>query len=157
MKRFVAIACIAASMVATSAHADWQYTKWGMSAEQVAKLSKGAVVTGPGAPGDHVDGETVGATGTYASGEYQFQATFYFVEDKLADVRLKLKDNDGYALKNALNGLYGKPFDETADSILNIVTYHDKVKNNRIDLIMIGKDSTTLEYRPLTDESSNGL
>ncbi len=146
-----------ALFVATSApaHADWQYTKWGMTPEQVAAASKGAVTVGTGDPGDHYAGADIGATGTYVSGDYTFSAVFYFVQGKLADIRLKMNGPDGYKLKNDLDGVYGKPFYESGGNF-PLVTYHDVAKNNRVDLLMIGS-STTLEYRPLKNASASGL
>ncbi len=80
---------------------DWQYTKWGMTREQVVEASKGrATPTGP-------KGTLVAP---YEGGGYQFQASFAF--DKtggLSSVGLELKDgNQAIALRNALLGKYGK-------------------------------------------------
>lgn len=157
MKNVIALLALSSFCLATAAHADWQYTKWGMSPDQVAKASAGKVTIGAGDPGDRYDGATIGATGEYVSGDYHFDAVFYFVDNKLSDIRLKLLGGDGYKLKNSLDGLYGKPFYAHDTSITSLTTYHDEKKNNRIDLLMIGADSTTLEYRPLNDDSSAGL
>ena len=138
-----------------AAHADWQYTKWGMSPTQVAAASHGAVQVGTGDPGDKYDGADIGATGTYASGDYRFKAVFYFVGGKLSDIRLSLLAGENYALKNSLLGVYGRPFDASDD--LGLTTWHDTAKNNRVDLLIIGSNSTSLEYRPLKDTSATGL
>lgn len=148
------LACVGLALGGSAARADWQYTRWGMTPGQVVAASHGAVSTSSGDPGDHVEGEEVGASGTYASGDFKFRAVFYFINDKLADIRLKLLGSDPYALKNSLDGVYGKPFYDSHDGF--IVTYHDAKKNNRIDLVTIG-DLATLEYRPLVDASASGL
>jgi hypothetical protein len=138
-----------------AAYADWQYTKWGMTPGQVAAASKGAVSVRKGDPSEEYKGAEIGATGTYTSGRYKFKANFHFANGKLVDVRLKLIEGEQYALKNDLMGLYGKPFYEGAS--LGLTTWHDAAKNNRIDLLMIGDEYTSLEYRPLKNESSSGL
>lgn len=139
----------------TAAKADWQYTRWGMTPAQVAAASGGKVLAGVGRPGDRVDGQEVGAIGSYTSGVFKFEAVFYFVGGRLADIRLNLIAGDRYALKSSLDGVYGRPFRESGGG-LSIVTYHDVKKNNRVDLFTIGELST-LEYRPLVDRSAAGL
>jgi hypothetical protein len=147
---FVGLAC-----VATPAMADWQYTRWGMTPAQVAVASHGAATTGNGEPGERVQGQEVGATGTYASGDFKFRSVFYFDRGKLVDIRLKLIGGNQNDLRNSLDGLYGKPFKEYK-GILQVATYHDEKKNNRVDLTAIG-DLVTLQYRPLVDASAAGL
>lgn len=137
------------------AQADWQYTRWGMTPTQVAAASGGAVVVGTGDAGDRYSGAEIGAVGNYRSGDYRFHAVFYFVNNRLSDIRLKLEGSDAYALKNSLDGVYGKPFRESRNAY-HLITYHDAAKNNRVDLLIIG-DSATLEYRPLKDASAAGL
>lgn len=146
---FVLIIC------GNAARADWQYTKWGMTPIEVAKASKGAVSVGNGDPKEEYDGAKIGAIGTYVSGDYQFKANFHFTDNKLVDVRLELIKGEFYALKNALLGLYGKPFDESPR--LGLTTWHDISKNNRIDLLSIGSSYVMLEYRPLKNDSAAGL
>ena len=141
--------------VSGTAHADWQYTKWGMSPEQVAVASKGVVSVGKGHPDKEYKGAEIGATGTYTSGKYKFDVNFHFTEGKLVDVRLELIAGEQYELKNDLLGLYGKPFYE-GDS-LGLTTWHDTAKNNRVDLLMIGSGYTNLEYRLLKNENASGL
>jgi len=82
------------------AFANWKYTSWGMTPEQVAAASKGTVKVGSGEAGDRMDGYDVGDTGQYVSGNYQFDATFYFQRNGLALVHLTL--NGGGDQCNAL-------------------------------------------------------
>lgn len=60
------------------ARADWEYTKWGMTPEQVASASKGAVTVIP--PGKREKGGIVesGAKGSYAMGAVKMDAGFLF-------------------------------------------------------------------------------
>ena len=157
MRTILIALAIAAAGVSSPALADWQYTKWGMSPAEVALASKGAASISNGQPGDRYAGAEIGAVGTYQSGDYSFDAVFYFVANKLADIRLKLANSasQAYRLKNDLDGVYGKAFDESK-SLYHLITYHDVPKNNRVDLLIIG-DKATLEYRPLKDGSASGL
>ena len=151
------VAIVAASLcLSSAAHADWQYTKWGMTPVQVASASKGTVNVGKGKPDQEYEGAEIGATGTFTSGNYSFTVNFHFRDEKLVDVRLNLVRGERYALKNDLLGLYGKPFDESIGG-LDLTTWHDPEKNNRVDLLMIGAGYTMLEYRPLRSENTSGL
>lgn len=151
---------LSALLLASPAYADWQYTRWGMTPEQVTAASSGKVTVGPGDPQEEYPSAKIGASGDYSNGEFSFKAKFYFANGKLVDVRLKLVSadlvGDGYKIKNALDGRYGKPFSESG-GLMPIITYQDAENNNRIDLVMIGNRSTMLEYRPLRDASSSGL
>lgn len=140
-----------------AAHADWQYTKWGMTPAQVAASSKGAVTVGKGDPGDESAGTEIGAIGTHVSGDYRFSVNFHFKAGKLSFVSLTLLEGDPLGLKSTLMGLYRKPFTEKKSEILDMTTWQDTAKNNRVDLIIIGDSSTTLLYRPLRNASASGL
>ncbi len=160
MRTAIFLVPLAALSLAAPAQADWQYTRWGMSPEQVAGASAGSVSLDSGTANDEIPGEKVGARGTYSSGPYNFKVVFYFSERKLVDVRLRLiSDNildDAWKLKNDLDGIYGRPFAESG-GIGPIITYHDPGKNNRVDLIIITNKFANLEYRPLRNASASGL
>lgn len=144
------------AQLSTSALADWQYTRWGMTPEQVAAASKGTVRVGKGDPRQEFQGAEIGAVGTHVSGRYMFKANFHFIDRKLVEVRLKLIGGDQYALKNDLLALYGKPFKESGE-LLSLTTWFDPVRNNWIDLLILGPDYTVLEYRALKNDSALGL
>lgn len=160
MRSITSCTVLFTAFLASPANADWQYTRWGMTPEQVASASGGTVTIGPGEPSQEYSGARIGASGRYSTGDYQFNSQFHFADLKLVSVRLKLTGvdlrGDGYKLKNSLDGAYGKPFSESS-GLMSIITYHDKEKNNRIDLVIIGNRMTTLEYRPLRDANSPGL
>jgi hypothetical protein len=74
------------AFAASAAHADWQYTRWGMSKDQVLLASNGAVsptsMRGPGTP-------YVGLRGKYATPDHAFDAALYFdAGDTLVSVTL---------------------------------------------------------------------
>lgn len=145
-----------ALVVASPAHADWQYTRWGMTPEETVASSKGALVLSHGEAGEQLPGSQLNATGSYQTGEFHFKARFYFVNNKLSEIRLILNDPElsTIALRHALLGKYGQPFSKNSDFI---TTFHDKDGGNRIDMIAIGSARTTLIYRPLVSEGASGL
>jgi len=157
MRLIAGLVAVAVSFYASPAFADWQYTKWGMTPNQVAVTSAGAVAVGPGDSGDRHPGATLDATGSYVSGEYRFKANFYFENGKLAEVRLQLltddPGNDNVKLRNSLQGQYGAPYENSGF----IMTFHDQTKNNRVDLMTIPGSGARIVYRPLRDESASGL
>lgn len=142
------------------ASAQWQYTEWGMSPEQVIAASNGEVERAPSDPMREWEGVDIAAEGLYRSGKYDFKSIFYFSRNELVAVHLELQssnlESDAIALRHSLYGVYGDPFDESP-GLMTIVTWHDTKKNNRIDLLAIGDKSVKITYRPLRDASSAGL
>src|SRR5687768_8936635 len=78
----------------TNAVADWQYTRWGMTVDEVVKASKGQLKPCDAqlCSGQELRGtkDEVRLIGNYASGQYSFKAYFYFNKDskKLSIVSL---------------------------------------------------------------------
>jgi hypothetical protein len=62
------------------AHADWEYTKWGMTPEQVARASRGAVQAIPAAQRTRIPEVKLesGAEGTFSDGALRLQVGFSF-------------------------------------------------------------------------------
>jgi hypothetical protein len=84
----LALACCGAS----AANADWEYTRWGMTPEQVAgaakKLTKASSDLHPDS-----DGNVTKLVAPYHSGMFSFQAEFGFnAADRLSSVTLVMKD-----------------------------------------------------------------
>jgi hypothetical protein len=71
-------------LLVTPAHANWQYTKWGMTPEQVIDASGNTVSK---IPADQQRGKSrpgfVGLlSGVYSTGDFSFRVDFQFVKDK---------------------------------------------------------------------------
>jgi hypothetical protein len=79
MRRMLLAAVVLLSAVST-ARADWAYTKWGMSPDQVAKASNGGVHVIPEAERKSVEEANLrnGAEGTYSDGGVDFHVGFAF-------------------------------------------------------------------------------
>src|SRR4051794_15482035 len=84
----LALACCGAS----AAKADWEYTKWGMTPQQVVSASKNVATPGTDLRPDG-DGNVSKLVAPYQSGKFAFRADFGFdAADKLASVTLVLDD-----------------------------------------------------------------
>ncbi|MFO1183940.1 MAG: hypothetical protein U1E56_04055 [Bauldia sp.] len=84
----LALACCAAS----AAEADWEYTKWGMSPQQVVAASKNLAKESTDLSRDS-DGNVTKLIAPYQGGKFSFEAQFAFdPSDKLASVTLVLYD-----------------------------------------------------------------
>lgn len=69
-----------AFLAPSEASADWQYTKWGMSADQVLRAAKGALqpCTPAACRGRNTEQDEPKLYGAYSSGSFQFNAFFPF-------------------------------------------------------------------------------
>jgi hypothetical protein len=84
----LALACCGAS----AAKADWEYTKWGMTPEQVASAAKNLTKASSDLQPDS-DGNVTKLVAPYQSGKFSFEAQFGFdAADRLSSVTLVLND-----------------------------------------------------------------
>ena len=84
----LALACCGAS----AAKADWEYTKWGMTPQQVVSASKNLAKEGSDLHPDS-DGNVTKLVAPYKSGKFSFEAQFGFdAADRLSSVTLVLND-----------------------------------------------------------------
>src|SRR5580704_14891470 len=91
MKRFgiaLALVCCGAS----AAEADWEYTKWGMTPQQVISAAKNRTRKSSDLHPDS-DGNVTKLVAPYKSGKFSFEAQFGFdAADRLSSVTLVLND-----------------------------------------------------------------
>jgi hypothetical protein len=84
----LALACCGAS----AAKADWEYTKWGMTPQQVVSASKNLAKEGSDLHPDS-DGNVTKLVAPFQSGKFSFEAQFGFdAADRLSSVTLVLND-----------------------------------------------------------------
>src|ERR1700733_13771705 len=77
---------------ASAAKADWEYTKWGMTPQQVVSASKNLAKEGSDLHPDS-DGNVTKLVAPYKSGKFSFEAQFGFdAADRLSSVTLVLND-----------------------------------------------------------------
>ena len=152
---------IAAVLATTPAFADWQYTQWGMTADQAIAASSGALspctpTACKGATGGKLQPKTIGQ---YQSGEFKFENIMLFDDaGGLAKVRLKLVDPAQITrLQSALVSKYGEFVVENAGFLH---TRRWMTATDRIELQNIGTDKRALvllEYSPRTTAANKGL
>ena len=84
----LALACCGAS----AAKADWEYTRWGMTPQEVVSASKNLAKEGADLHADS-DGNVTKLVAPYQSGKFSFEAQFGFdAADRLSSVTLVLND-----------------------------------------------------------------
>lgn len=142
----------------SSASADWQYSMWGMTLDEVIAASDGKARRFTDS-GQDTDNEKVRAVAPYVAGDFVFDAIFSFnrKNDTLSEVKLLLKDGNGHSLYAALVNRYGKPVSENKDSIVPNARWLDRENNNNIVWLMIGEDYTAVSYRALIGKSEKAL
>lgn len=156
------------------AHADWQFTRWGMTIDEVVTASKGNVArTSPATLKKNRMELGLGhayARGTYSTGDFGFTSYFYAPSGKLSGVRLLLRDAPAnHRLLNQLTSVYGKPIEASASSLagctLRSARWNDKSAGNVVLFsAMTGcqSGSERLEfgavlYTPLASKGGSGL
>jgi hypothetical protein len=141
------------------ANANWQYTRWGMTPEQVINASHGAAHLVPYDPGKSRSGFPCLARGSYSAGSAVFDTYFCFDEQRyLKFVLLEIKNPDIAQieeLKAALLEKYGTPqVKRDRDSwIWNATKDNNAIQFN--DAILI--PSISVIYRPGNNGMSKGL
>lgn len=146
---FGIVALLAAS--AAPAAADWQYTRWGMSPEQVVTASRGAVQLGPPPSGKTYEGLTGRALGVHTEAGASFDAYFHFdAQVRLARVALeRTGGTDCTALHNRLLSQLGRPANSTRQSYATIDQWRDRARGNAVGYVLVGRLPCTITYSVL--------
>ena len=70
------LTAIAALLIGPAAHADWQYTKWGMTPEQVVAASGGKAALLPAARRPRIPPLETAASGEFQDGALELRTAF---------------------------------------------------------------------------------
>jgi hypothetical protein len=150
----LAFACCSAS----AAKADWEYTKWGMTPQEVISASKNLAKAGSDTHPDS-DGNVTKLVAPFQSGKFSFEAQFGFdAADRLSSVTLVLNDkstdmemdmdsmdmndksmpmdmNQGicHELEVSLNTTFGPPPYHGASHLYAIQKWQDPKNKNNVD------------------------
>jgi hypothetical protein len=155
----VVVVTVAASY-SNGAEADWQYTRWGMTLDEVLKASNGRMqrCSPLACKGKESENLTPGAFGPYESGPYKFQAFLSFNSaGGLAFVNLELLDatsEHSASLVGELHSKYGKP-DSSSKGLLSYWIW--RTPTDQISVLQIGDDVTHLQYKQRTTLENKGL
>jgi hypothetical protein len=144
--------------------ADWQYTKWGMTPEQVIAASGGkAKRPGPAFVASHKDVSPVSGAFVLPSGE-KAVVNFDFVENRLASVTLLAFERYGTDLPLLLRQTYGAPiYRETSPGALSSETteWRSEKHNQHVQLYELRQDpnytARSITYRPTFEPNQGGL
>ncbi|MCW5771719.1 MAG: hypothetical protein KIT16_08810 [Rhodospirillaceae bacterium] len=131
-------------VVANPARADWEWTRWGMNAQEVMAASRGAAKPNP--RGDTTrSGRTLHAM--VDSSGYAFAATFHFSpEDRLVRVSLRPRDVTRCAeLLAHLERDHGATKKETAGGV-DMYRWRDDRRNSTIVYLTIGPGDCSIDY-----------
>lgn len=145
-------AFVAALLLSTTAiaHADWQYTKWGMSSKEVAEASGGAATIKK----DRTT-QKDRLVAPYKSGEHLFETRFGFDESgKLASVMLEPSDKSKCAeIHGVLANAYGPP--QAYGYRRSMPKWWDRKNGNEVTLIDI-LDNCMIQYAPIKQAGAPG-
>jgi hypothetical protein len=131
------------------AHADWQYTKWGMTKSEIIAASKGEVRDFR--PGDDFvcnnGRKVIAVIPKKILAGISFKVSFCASADgNLSSIRLDNIGANTYQLRQTMISQYGRPVITDGDSIWN-----DKKSGNTVvfmDLLGIGTGAM-IEYKPM--------
>jgi len=144
--------------LASSAQAHWQYTKWGMTPEEVVASSNGGAHLDPAAkPQD--DGGINAVRGSYSAGGKTFDLSFMFRTGRLTGVTLWEKGNQSGCndLKATLVGTYGSSTAEDATRTVRSFDWRDTAQQNYIRLVDTGLMICAISYSELPNAAKSGL
>lgn len=148
MGRFWPLAAmVVCAMVATPAAADWRFTKWGMSPDEVKAAGGDQVV-----PWKKKKPLPLAIMGPYEVGGVKFDdVVFVFDDGKLTEVVLHTKIWNQDKLREMLAASFGQASYKDRSRIGSVPvttdTYQDRDKGNSITLWCLGDCSVT--YKPL--------
>lgn len=113
-------------LVNTQAHADWQYTRWGMTLEEALRASKGQLdQCNPVLCAKHSsEGEEAKLYGSYTSGDFTFSAVVLFnkkTERLEADSLVLTNAQRWPQLAGALRSKYGEPANRRKSAITELI------------------------------------
>lgn len=147
MKKLGIVCGIFAVSLPAAARADWQYTRWGMTPNEVVSASGGAAAK-DGASGD--------LKARYQSGEYRFEATFNFKGGKLWSVDLNgVSGPQCFALTGDLKAKYGTPSEYYPRN--ETYWWLDRSTRNQIMVTTLASAKCILHYESLNTENNSGL
>lgn len=147
-----------------SALADWQFTRWGMSVDEVREAAReaGRITDDPASRGD----DTIIMIRPYLIAEINFGVAFIFDKktQRLRSIGMCVSDEIfGWAgrvqVKTALLQSLGKPESDEVGPGFNVSVWKDQARNNTVISTLRTGERTTpgdscISYFPLTPSSA---
>jgi hypothetical protein len=162
--KLLGIVLVLACCGTSAARADWKYTKWGMTPEQVVSASTNLAKEGSD-PRPDSDGNVSKLVAPYQSGKFAFEAQFGFdAADRLSSVTLVLNDKSAsmhmamgadmnmdegqcHDLQVSVDAEYGPPQGGgTADMLYSIETWQDQKNKNNVKYTVLYGTGCYVQY-----------
>lgn len=162
-KKWVGVIALGGIIASQPAGADWQYTKWGMTPDQVLSAAKGKMrrCSPESCKGQTTETDSAQIYGEHTAGEFSFTAYAMFNKrsNRLTSVSLKLWDpNQADSLIGSVRLKYGEPATKSQTAIMGLYVWRDA--KDQISVLKIGQGdsaSTSLQYQPRATEAGKGL
>jgi hypothetical protein len=143
---------IGGSVLCQSARADWDYTRWGMTADQVLSASKGKLrKCSPTVCRAHATTTSAAQLyGEFADGTFTFTIFAFFEHwsGRLSSVELWLWDVDQTAaVVKAMLTKYGEPERNSSGAIIESYVWQNSTDQITLLAVRDGRASTTITYR----------
>jgi hypothetical protein len=153
MKR-VGLFLAALVSLAPTAYADWQFTKWGMTPEQVIAASGGSAVTpdaekSKSCSSPSGEDKCLAIMPSYKVGSYKFEVSFQFSERKLNRILLKVDPKEYPNVREMLLGVYGEPISDKKTSFSSKAIWKDDRNKNSVSLNWMPDTYLTIYYEPI--------
>jgi hypothetical protein len=156
----IGFAIVVAFFAITSpAHADWQYTKWGMNVTDALRASRGELhVASPAeAVGKQIRGVFPSLLGSHQAGAFRFDvAAFFRGPGQTLDLIHLTSTGAGLPQKiiTELRGKYGEPIEDKPVPVLGrIIRFRDERGNTGIEVFTYN-DTLIVNYAPLRGAGS---
>jgi hypothetical protein len=140
----------------TLAFAEWQYTKWGMTQQDVIDASNGIAVPDLDSKGHSTNEAMSLLEASYSAGRFEFIVRFLFDKEtrRLSSVHLNLKTPEQCnLLLRELIDKYGPP--RNIGGIAG--EWRDESSNNRIQFVQMPISGCPLSYTRLRGPINKGL
>lgn len=153
------LVCLSATP--TFARADWQYTKWGMSREQLAAAAKAAGTNLSFSKTPSANGAGIAS---YAAAGVEFSAHFDFEDGNGQLSKVKLLPSDMTKCKKIADLLlerYEQPATNEITTLgglkVHSLTWNDRKERNAVKYVNFGEIGCNIDYTPLRLGAKNGL
>jgi hypothetical protein len=125
-----------ATLIAPAARADWQYTRWGMTPEQVVAASGGKVSLLPEKERPRIPPLITAAKGEFTDGQMRLRTVFTFNSESMGlqcvSYGVRVHDDDD-AFKALLIGRYGQPQSTSGVEFLGQKNFGWQTANDEIN------------------------
>ena len=172
--KLIGIVLVFACCGASAAKADWEYTRWGMTPQQVRNASKVPARESSDLHPDS-DGNVTKLVAPYKSGKFSFEAQFGFdAADRLSSVTLVLNDksagmdmdmgadmnmNKGgcHGLQLSVKTTYGPPQGGGAAHMqYSIETWQDQKNKNNVTYTVLYGTGCYVQYSAIKPAGAHG-